>query len=116
LISLPFWNPGRSTMTCCLLLHLLLGPYESLKKPHCIACARRHLANPGRNQGHGVRCWCSDAVTLSSTMHTGGFELNSSALTSSTLKWLHRIQCGFKCCHLPYTCTCIPRINLVLNL
>jgi hypothetical protein len=28
-------------------------------------------------------------------MHTGGFELASSALTSSTLKWLHRIQCGF---------------------
>jgi hypothetical protein len=25
----------------------------------------------------------------------GGFELGSSALTSSTLKWLHRIQCGF---------------------
>jgi hypothetical protein len=29
-------------------------------------------------------------------MHTGGFELGSSVLTSSTLKWLHRIQCGFK--------------------
>jgi hypothetical protein len=43
-----------------------------------------------------VRCWCIDAVTLSSTMRTGGFELGSSALTSSTLKWLHRIQCGFK--------------------
>jgi hypothetical protein len=28
-------------------------------------------------------------------MLTGGFELGSSALTSSTLKWLHRIQCGF---------------------
>jgi hypothetical protein len=28
-------------------------------------------------------------------MRTGGFELGSSALTSSTLKWLHRIQCGF---------------------
>jgi hypothetical protein len=33
----------------------------------------------------------SDAVTLSSTMRTGGFELASSALTSSTLKWLQRI-------------------------
>jgi hypothetical protein len=74
-------------------------------KPHCIQSSRvlvpagtskstsRH---PGRNQGHGERCWCSDAVTLSSTMRTGGFELGSSALTSSTLKWLHRIQCGFK--------------------
>jgi hypothetical protein len=29
-------------------------------------------------------------------MRTGGFELASSALTSSTLKWLHRIECGFK--------------------
>jgi hypothetical protein len=29
-------------------------------------------------------------------MRTGGFELGSSTLTSSTLKWLHRIQCGFK--------------------
>jgi hypothetical protein len=29
-------------------------------------------------------------------MRTGGFELGSSALTSSTLKWLHQIQCGFK--------------------
>jgi hypothetical protein len=29
-------------------------------------------------------------------MRTGGFELGSSALMSSTLKWLHRIQCGFK--------------------
>jgi hypothetical protein len=28
-------------------------------------------------------------------MCTDGFELVSSALTSSTLKWLHRIQCGF---------------------
>jgi hypothetical protein len=28
-------------------------------------------------------------------MRTGGFELGSSALTSS-LKWLHRIECGFK--------------------
>jgi hypothetical protein len=37
----------------------------------------------------------ADAVTLSSTMRTGGFELGSSALTSSTLKWLQRIQCGF---------------------
>jgi hypothetical protein len=27
-------------------------------------------------------------------MRTGGFELGSCALTSSTLKWLHRIQCG----------------------
>jgi hypothetical protein len=52
--------------------------------------------HPGRIQGHGIRCWCSDAVTLSSTMRTGGFEQGSSALTSSTLKWLHRIQCGFK--------------------
>jgi hypothetical protein len=37
-----------------------------------------------------------NVVTLSSTMRTGGFELASSALTSSTLKWLDRIQCGFK--------------------
>jgi hypothetical protein len=29
-------------------------------------------------------------------MRTGGFEIGSSALTSSTLKGLHRIQCGFK--------------------
>jgi hypothetical protein len=29
-------------------------------------------------------------------MRTGGFELGSSARTSSTLKWMHRIQCGFK--------------------
>jgi hypothetical protein len=28
-------------------------------------------------------------VTLSSTMRTGGFEM------ASTLKWQHRIQCGF---------------------
>jgi hypothetical protein len=28
-------------------------------------------------------------------MRTDRFELASSALTSSTLKWLHRIQCGF---------------------
>jgi hypothetical protein len=41
--------------------------------------------HPGRNQGHGVRCWCSGAVTLSSTMRTGGFKLGSSAPTSSTL-------------------------------
>jgi hypothetical protein len=38
----------------------------------------------------------SVAVTLSSAMRTGGFELGSSALTSSALKWLHRIQCGSK--------------------
>jgi hypothetical protein len=31
-------------------------------------------------------------------MHTGGFELASSALTSSTLKWLHRLQRGFNVC------------------
>jgi hypothetical protein len=37
--------------------------------------------------------YVADAVTLSSTMHTDRFELASSALTSSTLKWLHRIQC-----------------------
>jgi hypothetical protein len=62
-------------------------------KPHCIQSSRVlvqiHVTSsrhPGRNQGHGVRYWCSDAVTLSSTMHTGGFELGSSALTSSTLK------------------------------
>jgi hypothetical protein len=48
------------------------------------------------NQGHGVHCWCSNTVTLSSTMRTSGFELGSSALTSSTLKWLHCIKCGFK--------------------
>jgi hypothetical protein len=29
-------------------------------------------------------------------MRTGGFEIASSALTSSILKWLHRIQCSFK--------------------
>jgi hypothetical protein len=68
------------------------------------ACAGRHYSkatsrHPGRNQGNGVRCRCSDAVMLSSTMRTGGFELGSSALTSSTLKWLHRIQCGFNSTH-----------------
>jgi hypothetical protein len=74
-------------------------------KPHCIQSSRVLVPagtskstsqHPGRNLGHGVRCWCSDTVTLSSTMRTGGFELGSSALTSSTLKWLHRIKCGFK--------------------
>jgi hypothetical protein len=39
-----------------------------------------------------VMAYVADTVTLSSTMRTGGFELGSSALTSSTLKWLHRIQ------------------------
>jgi hypothetical protein len=78
-------------------------------KPHCIQSSRvlvpvgtsKYTLRRRRNQGHGVRCWYSDAVTLSSTMCTGGFEIASSALTSSTLKWLHRIQCGFKyksCC------------------
>jgi uncharacterized membrane protein (DUF373 family) len=35
-----------------------------------------------------VMAYFADAVMLSSIMRTGGFEL-SSALTSSTLKWLH---------------------------
>jgi hypothetical protein len=42
---------------------------------------------------HPGMAYVADAVTLSSTMRTGG---GSNALTSSTLKWLHRIQCGFK--------------------
>jgi hypothetical protein len=46
-------------------------------------------------------------------MHTGGFELASSALTSSTLKCLHRIECGFKFELWRYVhCT---RINLELR-
>jgi hypothetical protein len=90
--------------TFCTLV-IMMKKMDSLLKPHCIQSSRvlvpagtskstsRH---PGHNQGHGIRCWCSDAVTLSSTMRTDGFELGSSAPTSSTLKWLHRIQCGFK--------------------
>jgi hypothetical protein len=72
------------------------------------ACARRHKQihvassrHPGRNQGHAVRCWYSDAVTLSSTMRTGGFELGSNAMTSSTLKWLDRIQVPLLRIYLP---------------
>jgi hypothetical protein len=48
-------------------------------KPHCIQSSR--------NQLPGLWAWrVADAVTLSSTMHTSGIELASSALTS-TLKW-----------------------------
>jgi hypothetical protein len=43
--------------------------------------------------------YVADAVTLwpclQQCVYTGGFELRSSALTSSTLKWLDWIQCGF---------------------
>jgi hypothetical protein len=48
--------------------------------------------------------YVADAVTLSSTMRTGGFELGSSELTSSTLKWLHQIQCGFNIAENSATC------------
>jgi hypothetical protein len=44
-------------------------------------------------------------------MRIGGFELGSSALTSSTLKWLHRIQCGFKL-HLVCLELCTPAYSL----
>jgi hypothetical protein len=84
-------------------------------KPRCIQTSRVLLPvgtkqinvassrHPGRNQGHCVRCCCSDAVTLSSS-----FALASSALMSSTLKWLHRIQCGFKTkiARLKIFCSC----------
>jgi hypothetical protein len=74
-------------------------------KPHCIQSSRV-LVPAGTSKSmlhrHGIQAitrvmaYVTNAVTLSSTMHTGGFELASSTLTSSTLKWLHRIQCGFK--------------------
>jgi hypothetical protein len=40
-------------------------------------------------------------------MRTGGFELGSSVLMSSTMKWLHRIQCGFN--YRGRHCTCSRR-------
>jgi hypothetical protein len=74
-------------------------------KPHCIQSSRV-LVPAGTSKStlhrHGIQAvtrvmaYVTNAVTLSSTMRTGGFELASSALTSSTLKRLHRIQCGFK--------------------
>jgi hypothetical protein len=75
---------------------LTFYPWRTIHVRGLIILKLTSSQHPGRNQGHGVRCWCSDAVTLTSTMRTDWFELASSALTSSTLKWLHRIQCGFK--------------------
>jgi hypothetical protein len=70
------------------ILHVIVlvpaGTSKSTSRRHCIQAVA------------WVMAYVADAVTLSSTMHTGGFELGSSALTSSTLKWLHRTQCGFK--------------------
>jgi hypothetical protein len=70
-------------------------------KPHCIQSSRVLVPastskSTSRRYGIQVMAYVTNAVTLSSTVRTGGFELGSSALTSSTLKWLHRIQCGFK--------------------
>jgi hypothetical protein len=52
---------------------------------------KQALANPrhGIQAVTRVMAYVADAVTFSSTMCTGGIELSSSALTSSTLKWLH---------------------------
>jgi hypothetical protein len=73
----------------------------SALKPHCIQSSQV-LVPAGTSKSRHI---ISDAVTLSSTMRTGGFELGLSALTSSTLKWLHRIQCGFKSAYVDHkTC------------
>jgi hypothetical protein len=76
-------------------------------KPHYIQSSRV-LVPAGTSKStlrrHGIQAvtrvmvYVADAVTLtlSSTMRTGGFGLASCARTSSTLKWLHQIQCGFK--------------------
>jgi hypothetical protein len=73
-------------------------------KPHCIQSSRVFVpagTSKSTSRRHSIQAvtsvmaYVADAVTLSSTMRTGGIELGSSALMSSTLKWLHRIQCGF---------------------
>jgi hypothetical protein len=81
-------------------------------KPHCIQSSRV-IVPAGTSKStprcHGIQAvtrvmaYVADAVTLWRRLQTvfkqsstGGFELASSALTSSTLKWLHWIQCGFK--------------------
>jgi hypothetical protein len=68
-------------------------------KPHCIQSSRVLVPATGTSKSTSrrhciqavtrVMTYVADAVTLSSTMRTGGFELASSALTSSTLKWLY---------------------------
>jgi hypothetical protein len=68
-------------------------------KPHCIQSSRV-LVPAGTSKSmlrrRGIQAvtmaYIADAVILSSTMRTGGFELGSSALMSSILKWLHRIK------------------------
>jgi hypothetical protein len=68
---------------------------EGTLKPHCIQSSRVLVPAGTRKptlRRHGIQAitrdmvYVADAVTLSSTMRTGGFELGSSALTSSTLK------------------------------
>jgi hypothetical protein len=49
-----------------------------------------------------VMVYVTNAVTWSSTMRTGGFELASSALTSSTLKWLQRSPAGAMTVNTPF--------------
>jgi hypothetical protein len=74
-------------------------------KPHCIQSSRVLVpagTSKSTSRRHSIQAvtkvmaYVADAVTLSLTMRTDQFELASSARTSSTLKWLHRIQCGFK--------------------
>jgi hypothetical protein len=63
-------------------------------KLHCIQSSRV-LVPAGTSKSTSRHPW---RMLL---MRTGGFALASSALTSSTLKWWHRIQCGFNLSYMP---------------
>jgi hypothetical protein len=98
-------------------------------KPHCIQSSRVLVpagTSKSTSRHHGIQAvtrvmhalvaYVADAVTLWCCLQQcvhGGFELGSSALTSSNLKWLHRIQCGFKLIKTPYS---LPRPSENLSL